>query len=75
MVRFSLWLLLNSELRTCCSPGRFFAANELKSMMAHVVMTYDVSMEKPGHIPQPVRIGAINSPNRTAKVLFKKRRD
>ncbi|THH28038.1 hypothetical protein EUX98_g6153 [Antrodiella citrinella] len=35
----------------CCRhacPGQFFAANELKAMMAHVVLTYDLSLEKEG---------------------------
>ncbi|EKM51971.1 uncharacterized protein PHACADRAFT_128033 [Phanerochaete carnosa HHB-10118-sp] len=56
-------------------PGRYFAANELKTMMAHLVMTYDVRMEKPGEIPRVLRFGTTTSPNRTAKVLFRKRKD
>lgn len=55
-------------------PGRFFAANELKSMMAHLVVTYDVALDMPGEVPRSVHFGPINSPNRTAKVLFRKRR-
>lgn len=57
------------------SPGRFFAANELKSMMAHLVMNYDVRMEKAGEVPAPIHYTAMISPNRTAKVLFRKRQD
>ncbi|KIP04651.1 hypothetical protein PHLGIDRAFT_109308 [Phlebiopsis gigantea 11061_1 CR5-6] len=56
-------------------PGRFFAANELKSMMAHMVLTYDVSCEEPGKMPQSVRYSTTVSPNRKAKVLFRRRRD
>ncbi|EKM60083.1 uncharacterized protein PHACADRAFT_206285 [Phanerochaete carnosa HHB-10118-sp] len=56
-------------------PGRFFAANELKTMMAHLVVTYDVRMEKPEEIPRMLCFGPTTSPNRTAKVLFKKRKD
>ncbi|EKM50862.1 uncharacterized protein PHACADRAFT_128456 [Phanerochaete carnosa HHB-10118-sp] len=56
-------------------PGRFFAANELKSMMAHLVMTYDIRMEKPGEIPPGFCFSSNILPNRTAKVLFRKRKD
>ncbi|KAG6825307.1 hypothetical protein H0H92_004102, partial [Tricholoma furcatifolium] len=37
-------LAFGHGLHAC--PGRFFAANELKLMLAHVVMTYDVRMEE-----------------------------
>ena len=57
------------------SPGRFFAANELKSMMAHLVLTYDVSSEEPGKVPASIRYSTSVSPHREAKVLFRKRRD
>ncbi|KAF9237109.1 cytochrome P450 [Melanogaster broomeanus] len=53
-------------------PGRFFAANELKSMLAHVVMRYDVSLED-GIRPQSLRIDTAIAANPTAKVLFRKR--
>ncbi|CAL1703009.1 unnamed protein product [Somion occarium] len=56
-------------------PGRFFAANELKGMLAHVVTTYDVKLEKDGEIPPPSWIAQSLVPNRTGKVLFRKRRD
>ena len=55
------------------SPGRFFAANELKCMMAHVVEAYDVKLEDGGRIPQP-EVHTYNiSPNRMAKVMFRRR--
>ena len=56
-----------------CSPGRFFAANELKCMMAHIVHAYDVKLEKEGEIPQPEWFTYAVSPNRNAEVLFRKR--
>lgn len=55
------------------SPGRFFAANELKAMFAYTVMNYDVKFE--GDIPRPpnVWIGNRVLPNTGVRVLFKKR--
>ncbi|THH31099.1 hypothetical protein EUX98_g3096 [Antrodiella citrinella] len=54
-------------------PGRFFAANELKAMMAHVVLTYDLSLEKEGKVPTPTWVATALVPNPTASVLFRKR--
>ncbi|TCD68632.1 hypothetical protein EIP91_010287 [Steccherinum ochraceum] len=54
-------------------PGRFFAANELKAMMAHVVVNYDVSLEVEGQIPEPTWVATALVPNPTANVLFRKR--
>jgi len=58
--------------RNAC-PGRFFAANELKAMLAHVVMTYDVKMENEGVIPPSSWIFASLVPSSTGEVLFRKR--
>ena len=55
-----------------CSPGRFFAANELKAMMAYIVMNYDVKLEQEGVRPPNVYAGFVVAPNPTAKVLFRK---
>ena len=56
-----------------CSPGRFFAANELKAMMAHIVLNYDIKFEKEGVRPPNQWLGTVVLPNPTAKVLFRKR--
>ena len=54
------------------SPGRFFAANELKAMLAHVVVTYDVRFED-GRAPPPnLYVGSACVPGK-AHVLFRKR--
>ncbi|KAF9237106.1 cytochrome P450 [Melanogaster broomeanus] len=53
-------------------PGRFFAADELKSMLAHVVVSFDIKLED-GIRPQSLRIGNAISANPRAKVLFRKR--
>ncbi|KAK7682140.1 hypothetical protein QCA50_014726 [Cerrena zonata] len=54
-------------------PGRFFAANELKGMLAHVVTTYDLKLEKEGIVPEPTWIANALLPNQ-GNVLFRKRR-
>ena len=55
------------------SPGRFFAANELKCMMAYVLLNYDFKFED-GTVGKPknVEIFGNFSPNRTANLLFRK---
>lgn len=55
------------------SPGRFFAANELKAMVAHVVMNYDVKLEKEGEVPPPMWVATSLVPNPTASVYFRRR--
>ncbi|KAJ7119729.1 cytochrome P450 [Mycena epipterygia] len=54
-------------------PGRFFAATELKAMLAHLVVTYDVKAEVEGVRPADSNFATITSPNGTAKVYFRKR--
>ena len=56
------------------SPGRFFAANELKTMLAHLVLHYDVRFAEEGKRPANVRFGPADLPSHTAKVLFRRRR-
>ncbi|KAG7449769.1 cytochrome P450 [Guyanagaster necrorhizus] len=59
--------------RTAC-PGRFFAVNELKTLLSHVLLNYDVKMEKPGQVPPPGWFGSAQLPNTKAKVMFRKRK-
>src|SRR5271169_1356642 len=35
----------------CHSPGRFFASNMIKALVAHLLMMYDVKLEKEGVRP------------------------
>ncbi|KAI0046794.1 cytochrome P450 [Auriscalpium vulgare] len=53
-------------------PGRFFAANELKAMLSHVVMTYDVKFEEGKGMPANIFLsgGVLPAP---AQVLFRRR--
>jgi len=54
-------------------PGRFFAANELKAMMAYLVITYDVKMENEGVRPADKYFVTSCVPDPTAEVLFRQR--
>ncbi|KIJ66616.1 hypothetical protein HYDPIDRAFT_109704 [Hydnomerulius pinastri MD-312] len=54
-------------------PGRFFAANELKSMLAHVVVHYDVKLEENATRPKSLMFGSAIAANPTARVMFRKR--
>ncbi|KAF7346950.1 hypothetical protein MVEN_01447400 [Mycena venus] len=56
-------------------PGRFFAATELKAMLAHVVINYDLKAEVEGVRPPDNIFGLGISPNPSAKVRFRKRTD
>jgi len=54
-------------------PGRFFAATEVKAMLAHIVLNYDVKMTNGGGRPVNECYGASSLPNTKAEVLFRKR--
>ena len=56
---------------TC--PGRYFAACELKLMLAHIIMTYDVKLEIEGVRPPDMWVMTACVPNPNANVLFRKR--
>jgi hypothetical protein len=51
------------------SPGRFFAAIELKAMMAHLVLNYDVKLENEEVRPPDIWLGGYWVPNRKANVM------
>ncbi|KAF5382325.1 hypothetical protein D9757_008448 [Collybiopsis confluens] len=54
-------------------PGRFFAVNELKALVGHVLLNYDIKFENNGGVPPAHWDGVTVSPNRTASVMFRKR--
>ncbi|TDL22834.1 cytochrome P450 [Rickenella mellea] len=54
-------------------PGRFFAANELKAMIAYILMTYDVKMEDAGVRPKDLHFGPTCVPDPKASILFRRR--
>lgn len=55
-------------------PGRFFAVNEIKAMLAHILLEYDVQFEN-GSLERPPNayFEAAIIPNPRAKVMFRKR--
>ncbi|KAF8574248.1 cytochrome P450 [Ramaria rubella] len=55
-------------------PGRFFAANELKAMLAHLLLTYDIKLENEGVRPANQWFAFACVPNPKGRVLFRKRR-
>jgi len=54
------------------SPGRFFAANEIKGLLAHIVVTYDIKFEEGKQAPRGVHFNAIRIPGE-ANAMFRKR--
>ncbi|KAJ7049335.1 cytochrome P450, partial [Mycena amicta] len=53
-------------------PGRFFAVNELKLMLAYILENYDVKLEGPER-PPTEWFGTLAAANRFGKVMFRKR--
>ncbi|KAJ6567533.1 cytochrome P450 [Mycena sp. CBHHK59/15] len=54
-------------------PGRFFAATELKAMLAHVLLNYDVKAETEGVRPLDDDFGMMSMPNPRANIMIRKR--
>ena len=54
------------------SPGRFFAVNEVKAFLAHVVVTYDIKFEEGKQAPREFHVGSMRIP-REANVMFRTR--
>ena len=57
------------------SPGRFFAATELKVMLAHVILNYDVKMANGQGRPANWVFETMAMPDIKAEVMFRKRRE
>jgi len=56
-------------------PGRFFAANELKIMLACIVLNYDVKFEDGNKRPENMWLATSILPAPGVKVMFRKRQD
>ncbi|KAJ7445901.1 cytochrome P450 [Mycena latifolia] len=54
-------------------PGRFFAATELKAMLAHILINYDVKAETEGVRPPDYCFGMMRMPNLQGKIMIRKR--
>ncbi|KAG5651807.1 hypothetical protein H0H81_007330 [Sphagnurus paluster] len=55
-------------------PGRFFAVNEIKALMVHVLLNYDVSFETNRGRPEDTWFGTLSAPDPSISVMFRKRR-
>ena len=56
------------------SPGRFFAVNELKVVVAYILLHYDLKLAGDGTRPKNVYLARNILPDPTGKVLFRKRK-
>ncbi|KAF8691943.1 hypothetical protein AX14_002699 [Amanita brunnescens Koide BX004] len=72
LVSLDLDYLLFSHGRHAC-PGRFFAVNEIKAMLAHILLNYDVKLANDGGRPDNMWLGRASFANTKAEVLFRKR--
>ena len=54
------------------SPGRVFAVNEMKVLLAHMVVTYDIKFEEGKQTPQCLCIGSGRFPGKT-NAMFRTR--
>ncbi|KAJ7124671.1 cytochrome P450 [Mycena crocata] len=54
-------------------PGRFFAATELKAMLAHILINYDVKAETAGVRPADTWFAMLRMPNPKAKIWVRRR--
>jgi len=57
--------------RNAC-PGRYFAVNHVKALVAHIIVTYDIKAENYERLPRKIRFDSPLSP-RDAEVWFRKR--
>ena len=63
--------LINS-LFSVASPGRYLAAIEMKALLAHIVVTYDIKFEEGKGVPCERQLGLFRLPG-DANLLFRKR--
>jgi hypothetical protein len=57
-----------------CSPGRFFAVNELKALMGHVLINYEVKFARESKgCPAPVWFSAFVAPDESVELMLRKR--
>jgi len=67
------WINFGGGRHAC--PGRFFAVNEVKGMLAYIILNYDVKLADGQPRPENVWFGHANLANKKAHVLFRKRKE
>jgi len=53
-------------------PGRFFGVNEIKTLLAHIIVTYDIKFEEGKGVPQDLFFSGVRFPG-NANVMFRAR--
>jgi hypothetical protein len=72
--RGTLSSIPNSKYYLNVSPGRFFAVNVMKALIAHIIVTYDFKFEEGKRAPDEHRMGLFRAPG-NANMLFRKRQE
>ncbi|BCS23009.1 cytochrome P450 [Aspergillus puulaauensis] len=54
-------------------PGRFFAANEMKVALCHILLKYDIKMTKEWEDPRPIRREVVLLADPRAKMVLRRR--
>ncbi|EEB95780.1 hypothetical protein MPER_05196, partial [Moniliophthora perniciosa FA553] len=65
------YLLFGAGRHAC--PGRFFAVTQLKLLLSHVLMNYDVRFDGEGQVPKDMWFGSNRTPNKKAELMLRKR--
>ena len=59
------------------SPGRFFAANEIKAIASYVILNYDIKFAdkslKHGEVPRSIWLGIACLPDSKVEMIFTRR--
>lgn len=56
-------------------PGRFFAANEVKITLAHILLKYDLKLDDTNPPPKVVKLGWQMRSDSQAKLLVRRRKE
>jgi cytochrome P450 len=65
-------MVRNVKQRVNISPGRFFAVNEIKLMLAFILLRFDITT-KNGVPPRMMKFMAFLLPDMKGEILFRKR--
>lgn len=60
---------------TPTSPGRFFAASQLKLFLAYIILNYELKPEIDGHRPPNKFFAYVRIPDISVGVMFRERKD
>lgn len=54
-------------------PGRFFASNEIKILLVHLLTKYDFKFPESQGKPKALEIGVSMAPNPKSEIMYKRR--